>query len=134
VTPGATASATAVATVLAPAPPQAPPTTTSQPRSTGDRIAADALGPDLHGPGPVGGRELPGGHDDDARPSRQRPDGAGGEDVGSEQHQRRLPVRAAQRRPSRGELRLCAGGGQKPQEVVEEPLVGADDEGAGRCA
>jgi hypothetical protein len=38
---------------------------------------------------------------------------------------------AAQRRPAGGQFRLRTGGCQQPQQVVEQPFVGADDQWTG---
>ena len=142
--------ASAAASVLAPAPPQLPPTATSQPRSTSGARPRRWPGraASSRRPGSTTTRSAPmatavahssgvsssAGHDHDPGPPRQPTDHLRVEHVGTDQDQRGLPVRATQGGTAGRQLRLGAGSGQQPQHVVEQPLVGADDEGpAGRC-
>jgi hypothetical protein len=90
----------------------------------------DPLGTELDRRRPLGGREFPGGHDDHARAPGQRPERAAAERVGPDEDEGRGAVRAAQRRPSGGQLGLGAGGREEPEQVVEQVVVRADHEGA----
>jgi hypothetical protein len=53
------------------------------------------------------------------------------EHVGADQDQGRLPVGTTQRPTTGGPLGLGAGGGEQPEHLVEQLLVGTDDEGPG---
>ena len=74
------------------------------------------LGTELDGRRPFRGRQRAGGHDDQARTPRQRSESGAAERIGADEHQGRVPVRAAQRRASGGEFRLGTGRGEQPEQ------------------